>query len=133
MDNVQMVKDLYDALGRGDVGSFLGSFDPNIEWSVAEGSPYQPDGKPWYGPDEVLQNLIMKLPSDWDGFTATPKEFHDAGDTVVVECRYTGVNKSTGRSLDAQACHIWKVRDGKVTSWRHYVDTGQLQDVMGAR
>lgn len=25
------------------------------------------------------------------------------------------------------------VRDGKVISWRHYVDTGQLRDVMGAR
>ena len=50
MDNVQMVKDLYEAFGRGDVGSVLASFDPNIEWSVAEGGPYQPDGKPWWGP-----------------------------------------------------------------------------------
>jgi uncharacterized protein len=133
MDNVQMVKDLYEAFGRGDVGSVLASFDPNIEWSVAEGSPYQPDGKPWVGPDAVLQNLFMKLGSEWDGFTVHPKEFHDAGDTVVVECRYTGVYKETGSSLDAQVCHIWKVREGKFTSWRHFIDTAQLQDVMGAR
>ena len=62
-----------------------------------------------------------------------PKQFHDAGDTVVVEGRYTGTYKATGKSLDAQVTHIWSLRDGKVTSFQQYVDTAQLQEVMGAR
>jgi len=60
-----------------------------------------------------------------------PQKLHDAGDTVVAECRYTGVYKATGKSIDAQACHVWKVRDGKATSFQQYVDTGQMQDAMG--
>jgi ketosteroid isomerase-like protein len=28
---------------------------------------------------------------------------------------------------------VWKVRDGKITSFRQYVDTAQMQDVTGAR
>jgi ketosteroid isomerase-like protein len=38
-----------------------------------------------------------------------------------------------GRSLDAQACHVWKLRDGKIVSFQQYADTAQLQDVMGTR
>jgi uncharacterized protein len=47
--------------------------------------------------------------------------------------RATGGFKQTGKSLDAQVCHVWKIRDGQVTSFQQYVDTAQLQDVEGAR
>ncbi len=62
-----------------------------------------------------------------------PMEFHDAGSVVVVEARYTGTYKQTGKSLDAQVCHVLKMRDGKLASFQQYVDTAQLQDVSGAR
>jgi hypothetical protein len=52
----------------------------------------------------------------------TPERFHDAGDTVVTESRYSGVYKATGKSINAQACHVWKIRDGKVTSFQQYLD-----------
>jgi uncharacterized protein len=80
-----------------------------------------------------VQNLFIKPGTEWDGFTVHPKQFHDAGPTVVVEARYTGVYKETGRKLDAQVCHVWQISDGKVTSFQQFVDTGQLQDAMGAR
>jgi ketosteroid isomerase-like protein len=75
----------------------------------------------------------MKLATEWDVFAVTPKTFHDAGDTVVVEGRYTGSFKKTGKSVDAQLCHVWRVRDGKLVSFQQYTDTAQFQDVMGAR
>lgn len=77
MSNVQMLRDLYGALSRGDMPAVLGA--------------------------------------------------------VVVEARYTGTFKETGKELDAQVCHIWKIRDGKVASFQQYVDTAQLQDVEGVR
>ena len=69
---------------------------------------------------------------EWNGFTVSPVSFHDAGDTVTVEGRYTGEFKETGKSIDAQFCHIWTLADGKITKFQQYVDTGQLQDVVGA-
>ena len=133
MGNVEIMKGGYEAFGRGDVPSVLALFDPNIEWREAEGNPYKPDGKAWIGGDAIVQNLFMRLGSEWDAFVVTPKEFHDGGDTVVTECRCTGVHKATGKSIDAQACHVWKFRDGKVTSFQQYLDTGQMQDAMGTR
>ncbi len=132
MGNVEILKGGYEAFGRGDLPSVLGLFDPDIEWHEAESSPYNPDGKPWIGGDAIVQNLFMRLATEWEGFAVTPSEFHDAGDTVTVECRQTGTYKATGKTIDAQACHVWKLSDGKATSFQQYGDTAQMHEVMGA-
>ena len=133
MGNLETLKGGYEAFGRGDVPAVLGIFDPNMAWREAEGNPYKPDGAPWIGGDAIVQNLFMRLPAEWDGFTVTTNEFHDAGDTIAVEGRYTGAFKSTGKNIDAQFCHVWKFRDGKATSFQQYVDTAQWQEAMGTR
>jgi ketosteroid isomerase-like protein len=133
VSNIQLARDIYDAFNRGDIAIVLSAFDPAIEWREAEGNPYEPSGSSWTGPDAITQNLFVKMGADWDGFTVHPKSFHEAGDTLVVEGRYAGTFKPTGMSLDAQVCHVLKFRDGKLTSFQQFVDTAQLQDVMGAR
>jgi hypothetical protein len=116
LSNVQLVREAYEAFGRGDISTVLGMMDPGIEWREAEGNPYQPSGEAWKGPDAIVQNLFVKIAADFDGtFVIQPKEFHDAGDTVVVEGRYVGTNKETGKQLGFQ----------------QFVDTAQLQDVLG--
>lgn len=133
MGNVEVLQGGYEAFGRGDVPAVLGIFASDIEWREAEGNPYKPDGKPWIGGDAIVQHLFMRLATEWDGFTVHANEFHDAGDTVVVECRYTGLFKATGKNVDAQVCHVWKFVGGKATSFQQYLDTAQMQEAMGTR
>lgn len=133
MDNVSLLKNLYEAFGRGDVPAVLGAMSPQMKWHEAEGNPYMPSGEAWVGPDAVLTNLFMKLGTEWDGFTVHPKSFYGAGNSVIVEGRYTGTYKATGKRMDAQVCHVWDVADGKVTRFQQYVDTAKFQDVMGVR
>jgi ketosteroid isomerase-like protein len=130
MSNVQFARDLYAAFGRGDIPAVLAGFHPEIEWREAEGNPYQPDGAAWVGPQGVLEKLFMRLGSEWNGFTVSPRTLHDAGEYVVMEGRYTGVYKTSGKRLDAQVCHVLRFRDGKLASFQQYVDTAQLQVVM---
>ena len=133
MDNVAFVKSIYDAFSRGDVETVLGAMSPDIKWHQAEGNPYRPSGDAWVGPDAVLNNLLKRIGAEWDGFTIDIKTIHGAGDSVIVEGRYHGTYKSTGKTLDAQLCHIWDVKAGKVTRFQQYVDTAQLQDVIEVR
>ena len=128
MSNVALLKNVYEEFGRGNIPAVLGAMSPDIKWHSAEGNPYMPSGAAWVGPDAILNNLFMKIGNDWDGFTVHTKIFHDAGQSVIVEVRYTGTVKATGKSVDAQACHIWDVRDGKVTKFQQYLDTAQVQD-----
>ena len=132
MSNVQTVRDVYERLGRGDIPSLVSTFDPEIEWRLAEGHPYQPAGESWSGPDAVVRKFFMRAGGEWDGFAISPAEFLDAGDAVVVPCRYTGSYKATGERLDAQVCHVWKLSGGRIVSFQQYADTAQLQAVMGA-
>ena len=48
------------------------------------------------------------------------------------EGRYSGTFKPTGKGMDTQFCHVWDVKDGKITRFQQYVDTAKLRDVMGA-
>ena len=130
MDNVNFLRNLYDAFGHGDIPSVLGAMSSDIRWHQAEGNPYMPSGEAWVGPDAVLNNLFLRLGAEWDEFSVHPKSFRGAGDSVIVEARYSGTYKATGKSMDTQACHIWDVKDGKVTKFQQYVDTAKLRDVM---
>lgn len=128
-----MMRDLYDALGRGDMATVLGAIDPGIQWRETGRHPGDSGGWSWQGLDVIVNNLFTQLAAEWDDFTVRPGEFHDAGPVVVVEARYTGTCKRTGLDLDAQVCHIWKISDGKVTSFQQFANTAQLLDVEGAR
>ena len=131
MSNVQFAKEMYAAFGRGDIPAVLGAFDPGVEWREAEGNPYKPDGAAWVGPQAILESLFMRLGSEWEGFTVSVRTLHDAGDYVVMEGRYTGLYKASGKRFDAQACHVLRFRGGKLVSFQQYVDTAQMQAVMG--
>ncbi len=75
MDNVSLVKNLYDASGSGDIPTVLGAMSPDIRRYQAESNPYMPSGEAWVGPDAVLNNLFTRLGAEWDGFTVHPSHF----------------------------------------------------------
>jgi uncharacterized protein len=133
MDNVTLLKGLYDAFGRGDMPAVLGAMNPGVQWHQAESNPYNPSGEAFVGPNAVMNNVFMRLGGEWEGFSVHPKTFYGAGDSVVVEARYTGTYKATGKRMDAQVCHVWDVKDGKVTRFQQYMDTAKLLDVMGVK
>ncbi len=132
MSHVKNLKSLYEAFGRGEIPTVLEAMDPNIEWHEAESNPYAPpSGGAFHGPDSVLNELFMKLNEEWDDFTVTPSTFHDAGDHVIVEGRYSGTFKETGIKNDTPFCHIWEYKGGKIIKFQQYTDTAELQRVMG--
>lgn len=132
MSNVKALEQMYAAFAKGDVPTVLGAMDPKIEWSEAEGVIYDV-GKPFVGPDAVVQGVFARIPQDFDNFTVTPSNYIDGGDTVVVEARYRGTAKATGKPLDAQVAHVFEFRDGKVIRFQQYTDTAQFADVTGVR
>jgi ketosteroid isomerase-like protein len=130
MNHRQVVCDWYRAIQDGDVESALQAFAPGIVWYQAEGHPYQPGGEPWVGPDSVLHRLLTRIATEWENFALEVRDLREAGEEVIVEGRYTGTFRATGRKLDSQFCHIWRIQDGKLTRFKQYMDTAQLRTVM---
>jgi ketosteroid isomerase-like protein len=131
MNNVELVKQCYRSFQRGDIASLLALFDPGIEFRLAEGHPYNMDGKPWVGGPEITEHFFRKAGTEWQNWDIIVLEILETPGAVVVECRYTGVYKPTGRALDIQVCHIWKLTGSRVVSFHQYIDTARLQAVMG--
>jgi ketosteroid isomerase-like protein len=117
---LEIIRSLYDALGRGDARSVLPLLDPDIEWTEAEGFPL---AGTFHGPQEVIARVLVKLAEDWHDFQTLPEEFVDGGSDIVALGHYSGTNKATGRSFRAPFAHVWKVRDGKAVRYVQYTDT----------
>ena len=79
MGNVEIVKGVYEAFGRGDIATVLGAMDPAIEWRPAEGNPYMPSGEPWVGPDAVLSQLFMRIGTRLGRFRGPPEQPFTSG------------------------------------------------------
>jgi len=131
MTNVEVVKQCYEKFRTGDGAGLLAIFDPNMEFRLTEGHPYKIDGKPWIGREEILQNFLMKAGSEWENWDISVVSVLEAPDAVVAECRYSGIYKPTGRKMDVQVCHVWRLRNGTPISFHQYADTAGLQKVMG--
>ena len=120
MSNVTAVQGLYEAFSRGDVPTVIGFLDDDIAWTEAEGFPY---GGTYHGPNSVLDNVFMRLATEWDAYAAVPAEFIDGGDTVVVLGTYSGTYKATGKGFRAGFAHVWRIKDGKAVRFIQYTDT----------
>jgi ketosteroid isomerase-like protein len=120
LTNLNAIKAVYEAFATGDIPAVLGALSRDIAWTEAEGFPY---GGTYHGPKGVLEGVFMRLGSEWDGFAAVPDEFIDGGDAVVVLGKYSGKYKATGKSMQANFAHVWKMQDGKAAQFIQYVDT----------
>jgi uncharacterized protein len=127
--NVELVRGVYGAFGRGDVPAVLGVFAEDIEWVEAEGMPY---GGVYSGPEAVVKNVFGPITEDVDGFALVIEEFLDAGETIAAVLRYTGTGKATGRALDVPAVHVWDIRGGKLARFRQFIDTVEFAEVVPA-
>ena len=126
--NVDLIRGLYDAFAAGDIAGVLGRMSPDIVWNEAENFLYA-DGNPYRGPEGVLNGVFARIGAEWDGFGAHPEEIIDGGDTVIALGRYRGTYRATGRALDAQLVHVWRVADGKAAAFQQYTDTLQTARV----
>jgi ketosteroid isomerase-like protein len=128
---VDTIRRIYDDFAKGDARAILATFAKDIEFRLAEGHPYNPDSEAWIGGDAITKHFFEKAGAEWRNWTFTIRDVIETADAVVVEGRYSAVYEPTGRELDAQGCHVWRFRNGQITSFHQYVDTARVQHVMG--
>jgi hypothetical protein len=118
--NLEIVKGIYDAFGRGDIPAVLAVLAPDIEWTEAKGFP---TGGTYHGPQAVVESVFKRLGKEWRSFKSSPDEFLAADDAVAVLGTYSGTYKATGKSFQAPFAHVWWLQNGKAIRFRQYTDT----------
>jgi ketosteroid isomerase-like protein len=125
--NIAFIQSLYAAFGRGEIATIIAGLAPDVDWNVNGRHKDYPLLGSWKGPSEVQK--FFKLVAETESFSDfSPKDFHAAGDTVLVLGHYAGAVKKTGRNFSCDWAHVFTVRGGKVVRFREYTDTAQFAE-----
>jgi uncharacterized protein len=122
-ENVQIVKDFFAAISRGDEQGLLALVGEDIEW-VIPGEDWSLAGthRGRAGVADVLRKASVELETTYP----EPPEFVAQGDRVLVVGVATGKIKATNRAFRDDWVFAITVQNGKVTKIREYIDTQAL-------
>ncbi|HWC37295.1 MAG TPA: nuclear transport factor 2 family protein [Acidimicrobiales bacterium] len=130
-DNIKTVQSLYEAFGRGDVGTILDAVADDVDWGAETTST----AAPWYG----VRRGKSGVASFFEGFGSTmevdeftPLTFAGNDDSVlsVVRCRTRA--RATGKSVDMHLHHYFRFSNGRVVYYRGTEDTAQVEAALRA-
>jgi ketosteroid isomerase-like protein len=127
VSNVDTVKQIYEAFGRGDIPAIMGKLDPNVEWDVEIAAA----GVPWLQPRRGAANVPAFFeslaPLSFQRFE--PHTFFADGNKVfalvALDVRHTPSGKHYKFPHEG---HLWHFNDAdKVVKYQHVTDTAQHQ------
>ena len=122
-ENVEIVREAWDAYSRGDydrVGEF---HDPHIVVVTLE------DGVV-YGNDAVLANY-KRWNEAWEGADTTLEEVIGRGDRVFLMVRFQGRGRASGIEIDNRHYEVYTLRDGKVLRIDEYEQRAKALEAAG--
>jgi len=121
-ENVQIVKDFFAALGRGDKQGLLALSAEDIEWIIpGEDWPLAGTHRGHAGLADLLETASKTIETSTER-----REYVAQGDRVLVVGFAKGKIKATNRTFEDDWVFAITVRDGTVTNIREYIDTQAL-------
>jgi len=127
MGNVDIVRGAYESFAAGDVPAVMAALDEEVEWTEAAGFAY---AGTYVGPQAVLDGVIMRLATEWDGVSVTPDELVGDGDTVVSIGWYGGPFRETGKQVHARFAHVSTFADERIVRFEQIVDSVKANEAM---
>jgi ketosteroid isomerase-like protein len=122
-ENVQQIRRLYEAFGRGDLATIFGMLDADVDW-YDPGPPAVTHAGRYRGARDV-ERFFQRIGESLDIESFQPADFIGSGDRVVVIGTLRARVKQTGRSYDNEWVMIWTLREGRITKWQVYEDTAR--------
>jgi len=122
--NVDVVRELYGALGRGDLHTLLSLVAATCRWDCPG-----PAEIPWAGSfsgHAGVRTFAAELAEGAEMLAFEPRKFIEQEDTVVVLGFEKARSRRTGRSYEAYWVHAVTVADGRIIVFREYTDTAAV-------
>jgi ketosteroid isomerase-like protein len=109
--NVDIVREAYEAVNRGDLDTAVSCIASHMEY-VASGAVPGATGV-FTGPEGVKE-FIAGLYEEFDEPRADVSELLDAGDRVLVSATARGRGKLSGVETTWDTWQLWTLREGKL-------------------
>ncbi len=121
--NLDVVRGLYAAFGRGDLDGILAPLDPRVSWRTP-GAPDLPTAGLRQGVPAVREFFGLLL-NTFDIVDFQPQDFLAAGEKVVV----LGTSREGpkgGRLVDFRWVHVFTFGSGKIVAFEEPADVSEL-------
>jgi len=112
--SIDVVKRAYDFHSRQDMVGVLQLFDQNARWTTHGNRADTPLAGEWVG-REKLRELLATVPAHYDVLKMQPVEFLAGDHHVTVLLDHHVRAKATGREARGVTCHVFRVKEGKIT------------------
>jgi ketosteroid isomerase-like protein len=122
--NIDLIKSLYAAFGRGDIETIIAGLAADVDWAVMGRREDYPLFGTWKGQSDVRR--FFHGVQEQQTLDFSPREFYAADDRVFVLGHYTWKMQKTGRTVASDWVHIFTVTNGKVSKFREFTDTAQF-------
>lgn len=130
-ENLSTVKQIYDAVGRGDVVAIQDRVNDDVDWSAEAAST----AAPWYGKrtgKTGVADFFTDLANSIEISEFTPHSFAAGENDVHLLVDWTFRSIDTGRETSMTMHHYWRLRDGKVDQFRGSEDTELTAQALAA-
>jgi uncharacterized protein len=118
--NIETIREMYTAFGRGDVPAILAKLVDDVEW-VSHLDPVVPWAGDFSGKERVAKFFETLFHSvDVEAFE--PIEWATTEDTVISVGEFACRVRSTGKRARVRWVFLWKFRDTKVCSFEQFCD-----------
>ena len=122
-ENVEIVQEFFEAIGRGDKQRLLELVAEDVEWIIpGEDWPLAGTHRGHAGLAAVLRKASEEIEMTYP----EPPEFVAQGYRIMVVGVATGKIKATNKPFKDDWVFAITVRNGKVTKIREYIDTQAL-------
>jgi ketosteroid isomerase-like protein len=131
LQNIDLVKKLYEAYGKGDIDTLIDHLADPFDWNFDAPSiiPFAGDQQTR---DEVRRRFFGSLAESQKDQSLSPQEFIAQGDKVVMVGRYSATVVATGKSIDLAVVHVFTIQSGKITRFVNFTDTARLAEAYTA-
>lgn len=93
---------------------------PTVIWIQNKGFP---NGSTYHGTDAAIENVFQSFSDTWEKFGFEIDTYMVAERSVIVTSRYVARSRASNKELPADACHVYWLEKGKVTTFQQYSDT----------
>ena len=127
--NVEIVRESFEAFGRGDFNTAFAVYDPVVEWRTADD---EPDSQTYRGISE-LRGFVAHLADPWTdrfGQAIHFEDFIDCGDWVVVPWSGRLHGHDSGIEIDVSETYAVLVRDGRIARVDEYRTVDEALDAV---
>jgi uncharacterized protein len=108
-EDVQTVRQGYEAFNRGDVEWMVAQLDPEIVWEDAAEVP----GSASHRGIREVRGYLESFARQWEEIRFEPERILDAGEQVVALVRMAARGKASGAQVDARLAHVYELREGR--------------------